>query len=307
MKAENEKQSAAVKQVDLRDLPEELSETTSDTALELRRPSVPVTLNELAFLKEQGKEILEARIEIMETARRAAIRGTSPEDWILNKAKDGSVLGYLQDVGCQRPSIEIFGIRITPTSKPQKIPQPDGSFVYVMSGDGFCTLTGKQVLEMEGGRSSNDDNVRGKKAAELDLAVRKNCRANMDGRIIRKLAGLGNVPVQELVDCWKGTNKTVERCVKAHGFGSQAERSGAKLQDDSGIAESDRPKCGLCNATMIYRAGGTTKQGKVYEGFWSCPSYQEHKKANEPAENYSIRASDWQKTIDARMSEEPAP
>jgi hypothetical protein len=50
--------------------------------LALRRPDTPVTLSELAALKGEALEVIEARVQILETLRKAAIRATSPEDWL---------------------------------------------------------------------------------------------------------------------------------------------------------------------------------------------------------------------------------
>lgn len=302
MKAE--KQPAPKDDLDIHDVPEE---TTPETAVELRRPSVPITIDQLAMLPVQERnKVIEGRIETLTTYMRASIRGTFPEDWVLNRSPDGAVLAYLQDKGCKRPSMKMWGISVTPTSDARKLMQSDGSFIYVQTGDGFCSATGEQIIGVEGSRTSNDDNVRHLKSAELEMAVRKNCRANLDGRIIRNLAGLREVPIEMLADCWKDTNKSVEHCVKGHGFGTQAERRGAVLQEDSGIAESDKPKCGLCGKVMKYIPAGRTKEGKTYQSFFSCPSNQEHKKANEAREHYTVSASEWAKILEAKSQSHPS-
>ena len=67
-------------------------------SLVLRRPDVPVTLGELAAMKGEAIEILDARVQILETLRRASIRATHPEDWVLFKARDedgGQVVAFL--------------------------------------------------------------------------------------------------------------------------------------------------------------------------------------------------------------------
>ena len=83
---------------DLDDVP--ATETIPADALTLRRPDIPVTLSELAALKGEALEVVNARVQVLETLRKAAIRMTSPEDWLLFKSPDdqgGQIVGYLQD------------------------------------------------------------------------------------------------------------------------------------------------------------------------------------------------------------------
>jgi hypothetical protein len=93
--------------------------------LALRRPDTPVTLSELAALKGEALEVIEARVQIIATLRRASIRATSPEDWVLFKAPDdqgGQIVGYLQDAGCDRIR-DLWGVEIFNVSQPEKIIQ----------------------------------------------------------------------------------------------------------------------------------------------------------------------------------------
>ena len=54
----------------------------------IRHPGAPTNLNELAGRKGEAVEIIEARVQVVETLRRASIRLTSPADWLLFKAPD---------------------------------------------------------------------------------------------------------------------------------------------------------------------------------------------------------------------------
>jgi hypothetical protein len=145
-------------------------------ALALRKPATPVTLSELAALKGEAVEIIEARVLVLETLRKASIRATSPEDWLLFKSPDeqgGQIVGYLQDCGCDRVR-DLYGIEIFEVSKPEKVVGNEpGVFHYLITGSGRCKLTRQVVEAMEGGRSSTDDVCRGKSGAELELLVRK--------------------------------------------------------------------------------------------------------------------------------------
>ena len=267
------------------------------TAIERRVPTAPVTLAELAALKGEAVEIVQARIVVLETLRKAAIRATHPEDWLLFKARDGSVVGYLQDAGVQRIR-DLYGIEIYDVSEPQKIPGSEpGIFHYIISGSGRCKLTGQVIENVEGGRSSSDDFCAGKTGAALELDVRKAARANLDGNIGRELAGLKSVPAQELETAWTGTHKKVGNCRLGRGFGSLAERAGAKVQQAPDAVEE--PTCELCGSKMRFIKAGQTREGKPYPAFWSCPNGGPGKKH----EKSTITHDDWLKALEARRAE----
>lgn len=262
-----------------------------ETALEVRHPGIPTTLNELALRKGEATEIIEARIRVLETARMAGIRATHPEDWLLFKAPDeqgGQVVGYLQDSGCERVR-DIFGISISNVSQPEKIPGTSpGEFHYLVRGDGRCTLTAQAIEGIEGGRSSTEDFCRDKTGAALELAVRKAARANLDGQIVRELAGLAGVPIAELEAAWTGTHKKVERCRHGRGFGTKEERSGGNRADVPNLVP---PKCGVCGATAVYR---TSARG----GFFGCPDYKKHE-----SQRWSIDVKEWEKNPASKPTE----
>src|SRR5262249_21362077 len=174
---------------------------TPSTALELRRPDTPLTLSDLAALKGEAVEIIEARIQVLETLRKAAIRATSPPDWLLFKSPEeqgGQIVGYLQDCGADRVR-DLYGIEIFNVSKPEKVVGNDPAiFHYLITGSGRCKLTRQVLEEVEGGRSSTDDFCQGKSGLDLELAVRKAARANLDGNITRELAGMKSVPTEAI-------------------------------------------------------------------------------------------------------------
>jgi hypothetical protein len=250
----------------------EIVEEETPTAIERRGPTTPTTLAELAALKGEALEIVEARVQVLQTLRKAAIRATSPEDWLLFKAPDhsgGQVVGYLQDSGADRVR-DLYGIEIFNVSMPEKVAGGNpGEFHYIISAAGRCKLTGQVVENMEGGRSSTDDFCAGKNGVQLDLDVRKAARANLDGSITRELAGLKSVPQEELDIAWNGTNKKIENCRRGRGFGGKAERQGARV--DQGAPNIEPPTCELCDGKMDFVPAGKTNSGKPYEAFWSCP------------------------------------
>lgn len=267
--------------------------------LEARRPDVPITLSELAAEKGEAVEIINARALVLSTLRKAAILATSPEDWLLFKALDeqgGQVVGYLQDCGADRVR-DLYGIEIFNVSKPEKVVGGEpGVFHYLISGSGRCKLT-RQVLEdVEGGRSSTDDFCRDKKGVELELAVRKAARANLDGNITRELAGLKSVPLAELEDVWKGTSKKSEHCRRGRGFGTRDERLGGGERPDEGVDVV--PQCRVCKKAMVLRKGSKGH-------FYSCADYKQHQEAGQ--KSFTIDLDKWKQELAKRSTAAAAP
>jgi hypothetical protein len=248
-------------------------EVMTDTSAIVKRSPIPNTLAELAALKGEALEVIEARIQVLETLRKAAIRATSPEDWLLFKAKDNSEIGYLQDCGADRVR-DLYGIEIFNVSAPEKVAGVEpGQFHYIISGSGRCKLTRQTVENMEGGRSSTDDFCKDKKGAQQELDVRKAARANLDGNITRELAGLKNVPLQELVTAWSGSNKKVANCHRGRGYGAGVERQAAVVHEGD-KTDDPGPSCPTCGAKMYFRAAGKTTTGKEYGAFWGCSNFK---------------------------------
>lgn len=285
--------------------------------LPAQHPSRDISLGELAD-RPDALEVIAARVKILETVRKAAIRATSPEDWLLFKDRKGAVIGYLQDCGADRVR-DLYGIEIYDISKPEKKRiEASEDFMYLITGCGRCSLTHQTLESIEGGRSSRDDFVRDLDGVELELAVRKAARANLDGNITRELAGLKSVPLSDLQDAWKGTTKDSSNCRLGRGFGSQAERRGADMQTGApGVTQSEAPNCPKCGGTMKFVAG---KEGK-YEAFWSCAKYssgdcdgtrkfekpgQPDKKAPDPAAEKKSPSEETQAESYNRVKEEVA-
>lgn len=249
-------------------------------------PAVPITLDDLAARRGEAIEIIESRVLVLEIARKRGIRMTHPEDWVLFKSPDGRITGYLQDAGCERAR-DILGIEIFNVSTPQKIVSDDGqSFLYLQQADGRSSIT-KQVVEaMEGGRSSTEDFCKDDVGAALELKVRKACRANVDGNICRELMALKNVPLEELIEAWRGTPKNADHCRKGRGFGTQAERLGATRE---GVPDVAPPTCPTCKDAagqplpLVYRPG---KDGKP--AFYGCRNWDKHRNVKA-----IVNAADW--------------
>jgi hypothetical protein len=269
----------------------------NDDRLALRRPDVPITLSELAARKGEAPEIIEARVQVLETLHRASIRMTDPTDWILFKSPDdqgGQIVGYLQDAGCDRVR-DLWGIEVFNISKPEKVAGADPeTFHYLVTGDGRCKLTRQVVEQMEGGRSSTDDFCRGKTGAELHLLVRKAARANLDGNIVRELAGLKSVAIEAIRAAWVGTPKQVENCRLGRGFGTRDERLGARSEK---APDLEPPTCPHCGAKGVYRPSRGNRGA-----FYGCPNFNKH-----PQQRWIVDAAEWQQQSSRKPAAAPAP
>lgn len=249
------------------------NETPLD-AIALRVPSIPTTITEISSLGKAGLEVIQARHDVMESLRAASIKLTRPEDWLLFKDQEGRVTCYLQDSGCDRVAplwgISVFNIRV-----PERIGADDGSFVYSIKGDGRCALTGQVVLEVEGMRSSKEKLVKDVEGAEKEYLVRKCARANLDGSIVRELAGMKNMPLEELKKVVPDAQWEA-RAAKGKGYGNQGERQASREG-----SKADVPKCPKCSGAMWDNRGRKTNpnapdfkckdKANCGEGVWEKP------------------------------------
>src|ERR1051326_463127 len=229
-------------------------EIVEQTAIDIRHPAAPATLEQIAALGDGANEIVRARIQVLQTLRRASIQATNPEDWLLFHAVDKRTgqertVAYLQDAGCDRVA-SLWGIEVFGIEKPERIMANDGTanFMYLIRGSGRCSITGQTVEQMEGGRSSSDDFCKDKSGTALELATRKAARANLDGNIVRELTGLKSVPLIELQNAWEGSSKNWERCVKARGYGS-AQGQGT-VESSTVDTSTPAPACPVCGGQM---------------------------------------------------------
>lgn len=254
-------------------------EIVEEDSLDIRRPDVPITVEEIAALgTDQAKAVIEARVQIIKTLRAASIKQCHPSDWVLYKdTKTGRVLAYLEDKGAQR-LMPLWGIEITRITTPTRENSEDGlSYAYGIIGDGYCNVTRGKVLSMEGTRYSTEHFATEKpEGIQREAAVKKAARANLEGRIVRNLAGLNGVPLDELI-LVTGDKDFERKASKGRGYGTQDERAGA-ANVAHGIDPGDIPNCEACESLkppvfvkLVFRPG---KEGR--EGFFGCQNYQKH-------------------------------
>ena len=241
---------------------------TPETAVVIQNEPTDVNLIALSGLSvEAAKAKVEAMATILDTFRKAAIKLTKPRDWNLYRSKEGHITAYLHDSGCQRVRA-LFGISIKPDGKMELISgDAPNDFAYSILGTGHSRLTGEVVEGVEGMKTSDEilsnPNFKNLHGARLKAQVRKHTLANMHGTVTRKLTGLSNVPAEMLQE----SGMDITQCIQARGFGTQAERSGAKMQTSTG---ADMPSCPKCNGAMKFVEAGTRQDNSTWKAFYSC-------------------------------------
>jgi hypothetical protein len=198
------------------------------------------------------------------------------------------------DAGAKR-ALAGAGVQILNVDGPERLDgSVPGEFAYRFYADGRQDLTHQHIERVLGVRASTDDACKGLSGIALDVKVQKMARANCDGNVARKLLGLQNYPADELVRLWAKLNppRSLEKCNRGRGFGSREDRQGVGAQPN--VAP---PKCELCGATGVWRAG---KDGKP--DFYFCPEHQKHK----PGKKWFQDAAQWVAKQTAAAAPSPA-
>jgi hypothetical protein len=272
----------------------ELNEDTGET-IDQTLEVIPETITQLAPLGAQAKAVIKAREEIVDTAVRASVRLTHPQDWVLFKDKStGRVTGFLQDSGCKRID-RLWGIQVTPKSGFEKL-EDGGEFVIIVAGDAYCKLTDSWIHDIQGMRSS-EEKFAEQSATPLQklFRVKQGARANLDGNCVRRMSGLQNVPQAFLDECWKGSSKTTRECSLGRGFGSAQERQGTNTRSDE-TPNVPAPICESCGSELRYVPGGVGKTGK-WDPYWKCKDYMWDNAKRVGNGHSRISAADWEKMI----------
>lgn len=253
------------------------------------------TVDELAQ-SESGVVIVERGIAIIKTLRAASIALTYPHDWVLFKAED-RVTAYCQDAGCQRFS-DLWGIEIYDLGEwIHTKDEETGDFSWSIEGSGLSKRTGQVVVGIFGTRYSYEEFIVRRKLPKLQISteVKKAARANLHGSIVRELAGMKQVPMEELDQVWAtagmGAYKTTKLSPRGRGFGTGNERAGGASADkNGGLAPTDIPMCDFCEppVRLVYREKGNPP-------FWGCPQYTKH-----PSKKMTINHDELVKNLAAR-------
>ncbi len=190
--------------------------------VELETPTLQVTKRQQGLLDvwlERGEgnaiERLEKAAEALHKIRLLSIKQTYASDWILHASvdQDGNVLAeraYLQDIGADRAG-KVWGVQLGQVLI-EREDFADGTYTYNMLSDAWSKVTGEYVTA-EGSRWSGDKFFKRSSGPEDKVDptdVRKSAYANLHGRAVRALAGLGGVPIEML----RQAGLDVDRCVR---------------------------------------------------------------------------------------------
>lgn len=198
------------------------------------------------------ERLVTQRAESLDRIRAAAMRRTNPEDWVLfKKEKDDPIEnanGYLKGSGAKRVG-EYYGVKIfnkRPVGdregwEPHRVKDDHGNITYTGWCDALSRVNQMTVENLEVSISSVEDftgrrtdkngkiQPRGTEALEQDL--RASLQTRLESKAIRILCAMTGVPARELKLAWDGTDKSLERCDKGHGFGTSSGRTAEKVAE----------------------------------------------------------------------------
>jgi hypothetical protein len=187
-----------------------------DSLLPTRGPGPSLLDRLIEGTAESAIEKIDTMTRVLDHLRHASIRATFPSDWIIHTSKDaeGKVLrqvGYLQDCGADRAG-KVWGIQIEEPKVRREDFTEDKTFAYRLVADAYSKVTGERVENVEGSRWSGDKFFtkglqEGERVDPTDVS--KSAYANLHGRAVRALAGLGGVPVDALTQAGLDLNKMV--------------------------------------------------------------------------------------------------
>jgi len=187
---------------------------------------------------DTAMEKVDTLVSMLEKLRKASIRATYPSDWIIHTSTDhdGQVIsqrGYLQDIGAERAG-KVWGCELTAPAI-EREDFPDGTYSYHLIAEAYSKITGERVEYVEGSRWSGDPFFSRSKGPDEKIDptdVRKSAYANLHGRAVRSLAGLGGVPLEVLRDCGINIEKVVHVSYAKGAKGGDS--VGARVGSDGG-------------------------------------------------------------------------
>lgn len=198
---------------------------------------------------ERALQKIDTMTAILEKLRLASIKATFPSDWIIHTSKgaDGSVIrqvGYLQDCGAERAG-KVWGIEVgQPKIEFEKF--EDGTFCYHMQAEAVSKVTHERIDRVDGSRWSGDrffSKQIGPDEKVDPTDVRKSAWANLHGRAVRSLAGLGGVPLEILKKAGLDLSKVVNIGYETGAKGGTS--VGAPVGPSAGERETHQNGCRL--------------------------------------------------------------
>lgn len=186
---------------------------------------------------EDALQIIESRNALFARVMRAAIKATSPSDWIDQQGKP-----YLQSSGAEKIARR-FGVRIFDVVIERENITDDNGPYYLYTVTGKAALgSGNESIETIGTCSSRDKffgrkNGENKPMQDVDMGnVKKKAYTNFMGNAITRLLGVRNLTWEELAD--HGICKDGKASVNYKGA---AEKATESKTSDNAQAKSGKP------------------------------------------------------------------
>lgn len=215
------------------------------------------------------------RKNLLESFWVEAVRMTNPEDWVLNRDREGKLEAMIAAEGARKVAM-VYQIELrdlAPVSDGMFAPVATdlGNDVYSFRGSAVAysaTTGGKQIVEIEK-RSDEDFTGRsvdaaghltrgsGQRAGSWQGDLQSAVLTGLMTKAVRQLCAMGRVPVRDLETAWKDTGKKVEDCRKGQGFGSSGERTSTGLAE-TGIADQVK----ALEAEVLKLVGGDLEKAK---------------------------------------------
>lgn len=187
--------------------------------------------------------------QVIDGCAKVSIQRTNPSDWVrlkhIDRSGKPSESFYLQATGAQkiRP---IWGIYFR-SRQVTKETNPDGSYAYIVTGlvgsKVLDQLYGEVVIDIEGGRSSNDPFFTKGNRVPDPMDIRKAAFANWEARAVTAILGLKNLSAADLAK-----NGVAVDAVSGYSFECGAEGGGNALV----ISEAQRKRLwAICKENRV--------------------------------------------------------
>lgn len=224
-----------------------------------------VTLDKLAVM-EGAMQVVEKKQEMHTFFMNAAIAMTRPQDWVLNKDRDGNETALLCAPAAEKIAA-LWGIQIPADSiRPrdeQGIPRPElqtkgDERIYTIYYRAKCALTGMEY-SFEFSRSSKEKFLgrnnsltnQGELTEESDH--RKSVLTGMLTNAVRHITGLRGLTANDL----KERGVDTSGCRRGHGYGTSTQRGAESVSDDNLIKLQDE-----FGEELMKRTGGDKAAAK---------------------------------------------
>lgn len=256
-------------------------------------PTLPVPQEAMSMtqMAQQRPQALQAFIKAQKEAaiavRAACFSLTEPEEWVLNKDKDGNVTGLIKSAGATRVARMLLGLEI------KNLRDADGNRVssvqtYVEDGVTVSYIIADVVvgifnnLNIEGLRAerrSSEQFIGRDTVGNSDL--KSSAYTLLTTKAVREIIGWKSVPERVLQEAGLNT----KRCTFGHGFGSSHNRQQA--QETGADAGDLQKKAKHLWDRMLAEADGNEQT--AMDILRTCSSFE--------IDGKTISARDWQHLI----------